>query len=638
LDLAAFRKLEGHIEIVSEGVVLPGFVVGRVALGFHTEEGLASLDIEELAINQSTLTGKAQFDGRQSVATAELSLQGAKIDLDALFGLETGENRPGLGRGDITVTAKAKGGSLKDLLTSLSPILDLNLASVTLDGDQTLEAVAITARSDGLASAVHLSGTGTLHAMDRPDLAIALDVTSDPVANLLANETFGIQGTGSLDDVQLEIKAEIDAPLTGAKPTLEIRSAGNSLAAIASILETELPVVGPYKLAGRIVSDGTKTEISNLDLALGRSKASGRLTLDTSGERPTIAGRLIFESLDLTEYYGDQGFEDLMEEDAKLAEPGAEDWIFPETPLPFELLSEADITDFKVEIASLKVDPDIVITDISSSLTLKDTTLHLSELRGRIYDGEVTGDFKAYQGDALPAIALKLKGANLDYGVFLKAFDVTERLRGRMDIQLDLKGNGASLRALAAGLDGRIDFNARDGEIDREMLGLLAFGAGNILGPLIGKDDTGKLDCIVTSFTFEDGLGDTLVQYYETSFFAMTGAGKIDLKTETLDFLYNPKASDTSLMKLAVPFRVSGSLQSPKVDVDVGGTLLEAAKIAGTIASFIIPPVGLGVLAGQTVLKDRNGCETANKVQRGEIPVAEPEPQNSSFSRNKDRK
>jgi hypothetical protein len=91
-------------------------------------------------------------------------------------------------------------------------------------------------------------------------------------------------------------------------------------------------------------------------------------------------------------------------------------------------------------------------------------------------------------------------------------------------------------------------------------------------------------------------------------------------------------------MKLATPFRVSGSLQSPDVKVDAGGTLLEAAKVAGTIASFIIPPVGLGVLAGQAVMKDRNGCETANKVQRGEIPVADPEPENSSFSRNKDRK
>jgi uncharacterized protein involved in outer membrane biogenesis len=511
------------------------------------------------------------------------------------------------------------------------------LASVTLDESRILETVAIKAKSDGLAGAFHLSGTGTFRATDRPDLAIALDVTSDPVAKLLGNKTFAIQGAGTLGDVQLQVKAEIETPLTRAKTTLEISSVGDSLAAFGPILGAKLPAVGPYKVAGRIASDGTKTELSNFDLTIGQSKASGRLSLDTEEERPTIAGQLTFETLDVTEYYDDQDFADIKESEAKLTEPGTENWIFPETPLPFELLSEADITDFKITIANLQVGSGVVIQDISSNLTLKDATLHLSDLRGRIYDGDVTGDFKAYGGAASPSVDLTLKGANLDYGVFLKAVEVTERLRGRLDFQLDLEGHGTSLRALAASLDGRIDVNARDGQIDREMLGLLAFGTGSILGSLIGSDDTGKLECIVTTFTFEDGLGDTLVQYYDTSFFAMAGDGKIDLKTETLDFLYNPKASETSLMKLAVPFRVSGSLQSPDVNVDAGGTLLAAAKTAGTIASFINPLVGLGVLAGEALIKDRKGCETADMVQRGEIPVADPEPENDTFSRKKDR-
>jgi len=208
-----------------------------------------------------------------------------------------------------------------------------------------------------------------------------------------------------------------------------------------------------------------------------------------------------------------------------------------------------------------------------------------------------------------------------------------------MDVGLNLEGNGASLRSLASSLNGRIDFNAKDGEIDREMLGLLAFGTGSVLGPLIGRDNRGQLDCIVTSFTFEDGLGDTLVQFYETSFFSMVGDGQIDLKSETLDFLFDPRARETSLMRLAVPFRVTGSLQSPNVSMDTGGTLLAAAKTAGTIASFINPLVGLGVLAGQSALRSRNGCEAAVQVQTGETPVSEPAAERERpFLRDKDQK
>ena len=637
LDLAAFRRLEGQIAIASEGVILPGFVVGRVALGFQVQEGLASLDIEELTVNESTLTGKARFDGRQSEAAAELGLKGSKINLDTLLGHKAGEDRPGLGTGDFSIAAKTKGASLKDLLANLTPLVDVSLASVALDERQSLEEVALKFESDGLASEIRLSGTAALDATDRPNLAVAFEVTADPVANLLDNKTYGVRGSGSLDDVKLEVTAEIDTPLTRARPSLEIRSAGDSLAVLASALEMELPVLGPYDVAGRIVSDGTKTELSDFALTLGRSKASGQVSLDAGDDRPTIAGALAFESLDLTEYYGDKGFEDLMADDAKAQASAAGDWIFDESPLPFELLTEADITDFKIEIANLKVDPDVVITEISSSLILKDATLRLADLRGRIYDGDVTGGFEASQGAAAPAVNVELTGANLDYGVFLHAFDIAEGLRGRMDIKLALDGHGTSLRALAAGLDGRIDVNAKEGQFDREMLGLLAFGTGSILGPLLGKDEQGTLDCIVTTFIFEDGLGDTLVQYYETSSFAMAGDGIIDLKTETLDFLYNPKARETSLMRLATPFRVSGSLQSPDVSVDAGGTLLAAAKTAGTIASFINPLVGLGVLAGQAAMKDRNGCETANKIQLGEIPVEDPEPRENPFLKQKDR-
>ena len=37
-------------------------------------------------------------------------------------------------------------------------------------------------------------------------------------------------------------------------------------------------------------------------------------------------------------------------------------------------------------------------------------------------------------------------------------------------------------------------FVHRDGQFDREMLGLMAFGTGSILGPLVGKDDQGGPD------------------------------------------------------------------------------------------------------------------------------------------------
>jgi len=622
LDLTAFRKLVGQVKIASDGIVLHGTVVGGVAIDFSTDQGKARLEVERLEVNESVVTGSARFDGRQTKATMDLDLKGTKIDFDTLLGLEAEQGAPSLGKGAIAVTAKANGGNLQDLLRSFASQVDATLPSVRVDDGHSVETLKLTAQADSLEDTFRVSATGQFRRRNgAPDLALTLDVTSDPIAKLLENEDFTVQGKGRLEDVALEVQAAIESPLVRPKPDVQFRSTGDGLSVFAPLVDAKLPDVGPYSVSGHVAIGGERAEVSKLDLALGKSSVTGELSLALAGDLPRITGQLAFETLDVTEYYPHH---DLDKENSDESESDDEKWIFDADPLPFELLSEAEIPHLQVRIGSLKVDEDVIFSDVSSSVTLKNQRLELSGLRGRLYDGDLSGTFSADKGAAVPLVKFELKGTNLDYGVFLKAFDVTKRLRGKLDTHFDLDGRGKSLRAIASGLDGRIDVDAHDGEIDRKMLGILAFGAGSILEPLVGKKDTGKLECIVTTWIFKDGLGDTLVQYYDTNIFSMAGTGHVDLKTETLDLVYNPTAHEMTLMKLAVPFRVSGSLQSPTVDVDSVGTLLEAAKVAGTVALFIAnPAIGLGVLAGETALDKRKGCEKAYKIQRGEVSDAD---------------
>jgi uncharacterized protein involved in outer membrane biogenesis len=625
LEMTAFRKLVGRVKIASDGVVLPDTVVGGVAIDFRTDQGDARLEVERLEVNESVVTGSARFDGRQTTATADLNLKGTKINFDTLLGLALEPGGQSLGKGDIAVTAKASGGNLQDLLRTFASRADATLPSVRVDDGHSLETLKLTAQADSLEDAFRLSAKGQFRRRGgAASLAVSLDVTSDPIAKLLENEDFAVQGNGRLGDVTLEIQSAIKSPLVSPKPDFQFRSAGDGLSVFAPLVDAKLPAVGPYSISGHVAMAGERAELSKLDITLGKSSVTGQLSLGLVGELPHISGRLVFETLDATEYYPHHDLDDLKKENSDASESSAEEWIFDDNPLPFELLSEAELTDFQVQIGSLKVDADVTFSDVSSSISLQNERLELSNLRARLYDGDLKGEFSADKGTAVPAVKFDLQGTNLDYGVFLKAFDITKRLRGKLDTHFDLNGSGVSLRAIASGLDGRIDIDARDGEVDRKMLGILAFGAGSILQPLIGKKDTGKLKCIVSAWTIKDGLGNSLVQYYDTSMFAMAGTGKVDLKTETLDLVYNPTAHEITLMKLAVPFRVSGSLQSPKVDVDSGGTLLEAAKLAGTVALFIAnPAIGLGVLAGQTALDGRNGCKAAYKIQDGETQDVE---------------
>ena len=626
LDFSVLRRLDVNAEIDIAGAVLPGATIGRALIKARAKDGRVTLTIDELDIDGGSVTGEIRFDGTSNTAALDVSLEGTRINFDVLAGFEQEPDKHTVGLGDFTVTAHTSGDSQKALVKNFAPSVEARLDSITLAEGWSLDEVSIKVSTDSPGSDIRFDMSGTLSDHGKADShAVSFNFTTSPVTDWLANQSFAIQGSADIGEFHIQLKSEVDRPVTHFEPILEVIAEGESLAEIDSILKIGLPIVEPYRIEGRLLFSEAKIEVSSFDLALGRSKVSGAFTMATDEERPVISGQINFETLDLAELTGDKGREVGVSEqdDAASTDIQAQEWIFSEEPLPFELLSLVDIPAMEIAIAKLQIAPDIAVENVRAEVLLKDGKLHLSLVSGQLYDGKIEGDFKA-SAAAPNSVDLVLSGIGMDYGAILVAFDITEKLRGRMDVQIDVTGQGSSLRTLASGLSGRFDLEAQDGQIDRAMVGVLAFGAGAILGPLFGDDSTGELRCIVTTIEFEDGIGDTLVQYYETNFFAVGGKGKIDLKSETLDFIYNPKGSQTSLMKLAVPFRVSGPILAPSVNPDTGGTLLKVATTAGIVASFINPLVGLGVLATGAVIGQMGGCETARAIKRGDIPREEP--------------
>ena len=322
-----------------------------------------------------------------------------------------------------------------------------------------------------------------------------------------------------------------------------------------------LPDVGPYRAAGQIAPDDGQIEVSQFALMLGRSDASGAFTVETDQARPAVTGRIKFETLDINELTVSETQTTDGQQIAVDTIQGGE-WIFSEYPLPFDALSFVDIPSLELSIGKLEIGSGITAESLETEIHLKDGNLRLSPLTGTIYGGEMDADFKASNMPA-NSVDLRVNVTDLDYGAFLAAREITQNLHGRMDIRLDWRGHGDSLRAIMSSLSGRTDFDAKSGQIDRSMLGVLAFGSGSILGPLLGDSETGELNCIVTTEVFEDGIGNTLIQYFDTEFFVLEGGGEIDLKTETLDLVYHPSSRQVSLMRLAVPFSVSGPMLDP---------------------------------------------------------------------------
>ncbi|MGY8690501.1 MAG: AsmA family protein, partial [Verrucomicrobiales bacterium] len=162
--------------------------------------------------------------------------------------------------------------------------------------------------------------------------------------------------------------------------------------------------------------------------------------LDLTDTPALVSGTLNLDKLDL----------DAVTQSAD-ANVEAADRVFPETPLPFDVLKLIDLK-LKVEIGELKAQ-ELSFTDLSSDVALQSGSLALDVLSFSLSGASVSG--KASADADTQAVALSLKFDDLEMGDLLKTLDAPDRLSGKADVIVDVSGNGASLAAIAGTLDGK---------------------------------------------------------------------------------------------------------------------------------------------------------------------------------------
>ena len=197
-------------------------------------------------------------------------------------------------------------------------------------------------------------------------------------------------------------------------------------------------------------------------------------------------------------------------------------------------------------------------------------------------------------------------------------YEVTDKLSGTLDLNLDLRGQGNSARAIASTLNGQSEVISDGGRIDDTMFKVLGTGLGDILGPLLGGGgDHDRLNCLVSRFQFQNGLATSRAMIMDSESFTVAGGGTIDLKTERLNLQLDSSTRTPSLASLAVPFDVTGTLASPRFLPDpvaaATGVVKSAASLVGTTVDE------LGALLGQPTAASgsANACLAALEAAGG---------------------
>jgi len=438
-----------------------------------------------------------------------------------------------------------------------------------------------------------------------------------PVA--LNEGPFPVDLTVEAGGATLTVVGVIAEPLAGRGIDLKISAKGDSLADLGAVAGAALPPLGPYDVSARIKTDGDPVSLTEIAAKIGGSDLAGQATLTLAGARPSVSGALSSQLLDLADFTPPDGATDEgAGESAGQSEP-ASPYVFTEDPLPLDGLKAAD-ADLKLNVATLRLQDKLELEALDLTLKLAGGRLQVTPLVARFANGSLEANIDLDGAKQTPSLVARLTGDDLDYGQLLKDMEIEDGVQGTLDLDIDLRGAGASARAIAAGLDGKTEFVSNEGVISNQLLKVVGVGLSDILGPLMGGEEDAKLNCIVSRFNVEQGLATSVAMIFDSEAFTVTGAGTVDLKTERLDLHMDTATRETSIASLAVPFNIGGTLKSPSFTPDPVGTALGAAKVVGM---FVVPPLAIGSLIAEKSVSGggENACVAAlEAAASGQVP------------------
>jgi uncharacterized protein involved in outer membrane biogenesis len=258
--------------------------------------------------------------------------------------------------------------------------------------------------------------------------------------------------------------------------------------------------------------------------------------------------------------------------------------LFDEKPLPFDALQAFD---FSLRlIADTVLGKNVAINEVGLDVILENGRLRIgpSTLNYRQGFMSIEAGLDA-SSDAVPEMEVKIAAEDLDIDDVLSYLHKPLIFEGQLNLVVDLRSTGRSIKQIASGLTGELGVALENGRIQR-IINLLAADALDFLFTAPVKNTYTDLNCMVARLQFEDGNGAIQVLYMDTPAVRARGAGSVNLADETLDLVINPEAK-RRLFKRSSPVRIQGQLGDPSIKK------VPATEAVGLAAQIFVPFVAL---------------------------------------------
>lgn len=358
---------------------------------------------------------------------------------------------------------------------------------------------------------------------------------------------------------------------------------------------------GPMTLSGQIAKTGSKIAFTNAVISLDAIKATGALTVDSSGVRPDLSGRLDVDKLDVNPYLTPQSGSNSAGNSSggsavRSGGGGAPTGSTPtatasgwsDAPIDFSPLKLAD-ADFELSANSIAYRK-IEIGRSVLALHLKGGKFEADLSQMALYQGKGQGTVTADGSGQTPTIAANFALSGVAIQPLLRDAAGFDRLVGTGSVGFDIAGHGQSQRAIIGSLGGKGSLDLANGKI--EGVNLIAFmkNTTSALTGAQGGNNATDFGSLTGTYTITDGILKNSDLKLTSPEVPMTGAGTVDLPLRQLNYRVTPSVAGL----LAVPVDITGPWDNLSYRPDLAGLaegiakdpskLLKGLKSGGTSA------------------------------------------------------
>lgn len=377
------------------------------------------------------------------------------------------------------------------------------------------------------------------------------------------------------DGVTANITGSIAEPLAIKGIELVLAAEAESIRQVGKLTGIEYDGQTPVKMDGRFTTGDNTYELADLHLQVGELDVTGHAAFKRPhepGGRPRLTGKFHIDELDLSKQ---QVLADTMtvkksSRDKKESESKVKkDKIFSSEPLPLEALRSVD-AEIDVTVDSLKTHL-LKFENLVARLELDNGLLNIKPIKAIVGNGSFDGTITLDTGNFPPTFIVDAElvdGTFRDFG-------------GKIHFLADMYGRGDSIAEIMAGLNGQLEFNIRETTLNKSFMTEFGKGLVRSINPLDSKDETTELICAIILFDIKDGIADAnrkiAAQTTDVTWF---GSGKINLKTEKIEFGVNPIPRKRLLHMgdYAKLVYLGGTLAQPKLQIDPKGMAKKYGK------------------------------------------------------------